>query len=289
MQVLRSLAQLTKVRIALLGALSAGMGAILQDGGALAAAASAAAGVFVLAGGACALNEYQERHLDRQMRRTASRPLAAGLVRPRHAAVLIAVLLAVGTVTLFAGCGAVPTGLGLAAALWYNAVYTPLKRRTAFAAIPGALIGAVPPAVGWTAAGGSLLCPTLWAVGLFFFLWQVPHFWLLLLHHGDDYQRAGLPSLTTRLTTAQLARTTFVWIAASAVSCLFIPMFAALHSYLLVWVLLGAGVWLVAAAVELLKLPRQALPANFGFRQMNLYAFVVVCALSLGKALASVG
>jgi len=188
-------------------------------------------------------------------------------------------------VTLFLGCGALPAGLGVAAAVWYNAVYTPLKRRTAFAAIPGALIGAVPPAVGWTAAGGSLLSPALWAIGLFFFLWQVPHFWLLLLHHGEDYQRAGLPSLTTRLTAAQLARTTFAWIVAAAVCCLLIPVYASVHSYLLVWVLLGAGLWLTAAAAELLKLPHQPLPANFGFRQMNLYAGVVVCTLLLTGAL----
>ncbi|NCO37472.1 MAG: hypothetical protein COZ06_15365 [Armatimonadetes bacterium CG_4_10_14_3_um_filter_66_18] len=285
MQLLRSLAQLTKARIAFLGALSAGMGALLRDSEALAAAATVAGGILLLACGACALNEYQERHLDRQMARTASRPLALGTVRLQHAAALIAALLGLGTVTLFLGCGALPAGLGVAAAVWYNAVYTPLKRRTAFAAIPGALIGAVPPAVGWTAAGGSLLSPALWAIGLFFFLWQVPHFWLLLLHHGEDYQRAGLPSLTTRLTAAQLARTTFAWIVAAAVCCLLIPVYASVHSYLLVWVLLGAGLWLTAAAAELLKLPHQPLPANFGFRQMNLYAGVVVCTLLLTGAL----
>ena len=86
--------------------------------------------------------------------------------------------------------------LGLITVVWYNGIYTPLKRVTAFAAIPGGVVGAIPPVIGWVSGGGDPTDARIIVVAFFFFVWQVPHFWLLLMRIGGDYERAGLPSLT---------------------------------------------------------------------------------------------
>jgi hypothetical protein len=90
--------------------------------------------------------------------------------------------------------------------LWYNGVYTFLKRKSPFAAIPGAVIGAIPPAIGWICGKGALsFDPQILALSFFFFIWQVPHFWLLLLNFGRDYEKAGFPSLTRIFNSASSA------------------------------------------------------------------------------------
>ena len=78
---------------------------------------------------------------------------------------------------------------------FYNPVYTPLKRVTAFAVIPGSMVGALPPMIGWAGAGGSLTSEIIILVAIFFFIGQIPHFWLFLLMFGDQYKLADLPSL----------------------------------------------------------------------------------------------
>jgi protoheme IX farnesyltransferase len=115
--------------------------------------------------------------------------------------------------------------VGISTFVWYNLIYTPLKKVTAFAAVPGSMVGALPPLAGWVAGGGSLTDPRALALGFFFFMGQIPHFWLLLLKLGKQYEMAKLPSLTQLLTDEQIKRLTFVWIAATAVSALALPLF----------------------------------------------------------------
>ncbi len=84
---------------------------------------------------------------------------------------------------MLTGCP-LAAALGIFTLLWYNLVYTPLKRITAFAVLPGALIGAMPPLIGWTAAGGNPLDMEIMAVAFLLFVGQMPHYWLLLLKIG---------------------------------------------------------------------------------------------------------
>jgi len=135
------------------------------------------------------------------------------------------IVAAVGLAIMFKAGGAAAALIGAAAVTWYNGVYTPLKRVSAFAVVPGALVGVAAPAIGWVSAGGSIADGRLLALCFFWLMWQVPHFSLLIMKHGAEYESAGIPTLGRVFSPAQLARVSFVWIAATAASALLIPIF----------------------------------------------------------------
>jgi protoheme IX farnesyltransferase len=242
-----------------------------------------AVGVFFLASGAGALNQYQERDIDALMARTKNRPIPSGGILPLHALYFSVILIFLGAVALFFTTGPVAPVLGLFAVLWYNGVYTHLKRKTAFAVIPGALIGAVPPAMGWIAGKGSLSDPRLLTLCLFFFMWQVPHFWLLILKHGEEYKRAGLPSLTGIFTKSQMSRIVFSWILATAVGSLLIASDGTTSPILMRLLLIGVSLWLVRVGIRLLRTGGKESDYTFAFKKINLFMFFVITLLSVDK------
>jgi protoheme IX farnesyltransferase len=267
--------ELSKVRIAVLSTLSTVTGYILAAGGLGVHAVVTFAGVFFLACGAATINQFQDRDIDARMARTRNRPIPSGRIGAAAALVAGVALVAAGTACL--SPQPVAALLGLVTVAWYNGVYTPLKRVTAFAAIPGGVVGAIPPVIGWVSGGGAAADPRIIAVAFFFFVWQVPHFWLLLLRIGGDYERAGLPSLTAVFSRRQLTRITFVWMVATAVACLMIPMFGLDAPG---WILAGfvaASVWLAWNAVVMLRTDG----AMVAFRGINVYALMVISLLSL--------
>ena len=158
-------------------------------------------GVFLLSAASSVLNQVQERTSDALMRRTAGRPLACGLLSARAGIAIGLLLGSGGLATLAAGTGPVPALLGLAALAWYLAVYTPLKRLTSLAVLAGTPCGAIPPLLGWLAAGGPFPAAQPLALALVMLLWQVPHFWLLALPDRPELRAAGfrvLPDLSDR-------------------------------------------------------------------------------------------
>jgi protoheme IX farnesyltransferase len=181
------------------------------------------AGTLLLALGVAALNQYQERHSDSMMDRTRNRPIPSGEISSKETRWAVIILLVLGTMVLGLTTTWVTTALGLITAAWYNLVYTPLKKRSAFAVIPGGVCGALPPVMGWTAAGGELLHPKIVVLSLFFFVWQIPHFWLILLKYGQEYTKAGLPSVTAIWNQKQLKGITFIWMLTTGVSALLLP------------------------------------------------------------------
>ena len=245
-------------------------------------------GVFLLAAGAAGLNQWQERALDARMRRTRGRPLPSGRLDPSWALLMCGALLLLGLYCLasLAGDVVVLLALGGLAAAWYNGVYTYLKRVTAFAVFPGALIGALPPCIGYVAGGGSLRDPTILLFASFFFIWQVPHFWLLLLIVGDEYRAAGLPTITGKFTPPQLARITFIWMLATAVSVLAFPALSP-RDYAGLWglALVMAAVWLAAKSLGILRVPvaeEAGRSYRRAFRQINVFALLVLVCLVAG-------
>jgi protoheme IX farnesyltransferase len=193
-------------------------GVMLTAAGSLLPAAGVlltAAGVFLLSAGASALNQFTERRSDALMERTAGRPLPSGRMAPPAAMGVAIVLLAAGILVLACG-GTWPVLLGTVNVILYNLIYTGLKKKTTLAIIPGALVGAVPPLIGYTAAGGAMTDIRILLFALFMFLWQMPHFWLLLIRYGEDYEKAGIRTLHPALSDKAIMRLVMAWITGSS-------------------------------------------------------------------------
>jgi|RhiMetdeSRZDD1v2_1073273.scaffolds.fasta_scaffold10195_4 heme o synthase len=154
----------------------------------------AVAGTALVAGGAAVLNQVYERDTDALMRRTRLRPLPDGRVAASDARAFGFALSAIGLVLLAARANVLAAGLALATLVIYLAVYTPMKRQTPAATLVGAVPGALPPLIGWTAAHGGVSAggAALFAI---VFLWQIPHFMAIAWLYRDDYGKAGFPML----------------------------------------------------------------------------------------------
>jgi heme o synthase len=166
------------------------------------------AGLALACGGASALNHVLDRDLDRAMRRTAARPVAADRVAPAHALDFGLALSAFSFVLLASSVNVLTALLALVGNLFYVLVYTSwLKRSTPQNIVIGGAAGAVPPLVGWAAATGNLTAPAL-SLFLIVFFWTPPHFWALALLIKRDYEAARIPMLPVvrgdRETTRQI-------------------------------------------------------------------------------------
>ena len=152
-------------------------------------------GTCMVAASASVFNQWLERDRDGQMRRTADRPLPAGRLSDRDVLNFGLATGVVGLAWLAMFAGAATAAFGLAAWLTYVAIYTPLKRLTTFNTFVGAIAGALPAAIGWSAAEGSF---SLTACGLFglVFLWQFPHFMAIAWMYRHEYQAAGFKMLS---------------------------------------------------------------------------------------------
>lgn len=151
-------------------------------------------GSWLVASGAAALNEYMERELDARMRRTQRRPLPEKRVSPRAALIFGVLISALGALELVIFVNPLTSLLSLISLGSYLFCYTPLKTRTSLSTVVGAVPGAIPPLLGWTAVRGSL-APEAWVLFLILFIWQLPHFLAIALIYRDDYARAGFPML----------------------------------------------------------------------------------------------
>lgn len=240
-------------------------------------------GILLIACGSAVINHWQERKTDALMDRTKNRPIPSGKVTPGYALKTAAILVISGSIILFLGGGLVALSLALLNLIWYNGIYTPLKRVNALAIIPGSLVGAIPPMVGWAAAGGYIFDPQIIIIAFFFFIWQIPHFWLLLLVLDKDYQQAGFPTLTQVFSHQQLSRITFIWIIATVVTGLLIPMFGIVNSFITNLSLIIAGIWLSYNSFRLLKPVKEKIYFRFAFKEINIFAIVIIVLLSLDK------
>jgi len=205
-------------------------------------------GTFFLSMGSGAFNQIQERHSDARMKRTASRPIPAGAISVSRAILFATGSALLGTALLLLTGAPLAAGIGVFTLLWYNLVYTPLKRVTAFAVLPGALIGALPPLIGWTAAGGDPKDMQIITVAFLLFVGQMPHYWLLLLKIGNEFHEAGLPVITSLFDPRQIRNLSFIWIAATGVIVLMLPATPIIQNRII------SGILILAAVLFLIRM-----------------------------------
>jgi protoheme IX farnesyltransferase len=240
-------------------------------------------GTVLVVAGANALNMYLEREIDGRARRTRNRPLPAGRLQPA-VALWIGLILGLGALPLLAFGVNLLTGLlGLLALILYVAVYTPMKQSSAGALVVGAVPGAMPPLMGWTAATGRL---DLAGISLFaiLFLWQLPHFLAITLYRGDDYHSAGYKITATEHGTLTAKMQIVLYLAAlTPVTLVMVPLGVGGPLYL--WTALVAGLAFFLVGLFGLRPAAGRRWARTLFSVSLLYLTVLMAALVIGQAM----
>lgn len=226
MKLVRSLFWVAKVPLSLLVSASALFGFVLQQAAFSGELFLTTLGVFLLSTGAASLNNIQDIEYDRHFTRTRNRPLPRGVLSKQTVFIQVLVLLTAGTFLLvWIAETILPALVGLATVVLYNGFYTPLKPKSVWAILPGAICGMLPPYIGWLSAGGPAfdLVIALWMVMLG--IWQIPHSWMILLKQRQEFfKNAGYYSVVTRYSLKQLRKITLVWVFAFASLSLMWPL-----------------------------------------------------------------
>lgn len=190
------LSELFKARLSALVLLTTGIGFHLATRGAFNGWLffHTLAGTALVAAGASALNQYLEREYDSLMTRTAQRPIPSGRLQPLHALLLGGLVAIGGLVHLSIFVNILTAFLGALTFCAYLFIYTPLKRITPLNTVIGAIPGAIPPIMGWTAARNELNAEG-WSLFAILFFWQLPHFLAIAWLYREDYARGGFAML----------------------------------------------------------------------------------------------
>ncbi|SFB59607.1 heme o synthase [Algoriphagus aquimarinus] len=194
---IKAYAELIKLRLSALVTFSAVFGYILGDRGVSfgwPGFIGLALGGFLISGASCAANEILERDLDKLMKRTQNRPLPLKLISLQEALWVTSIVAVLGVGLLWYFTNPLTTWLGVLSMVLYVFVYTPLKRVGPIAVFVGAIPGALPPLLGWTAATGAITHEALIIFGIQF-IWQFPHFWAIAWVGDEDYKAAGFKLL----------------------------------------------------------------------------------------------
>ena len=213
--------ELTKPRIAFMLLLTSAASFYIGTKGSFdfALFANAMIGIALLAFGVATLNQYIERDTDALMDRTARRPLPTGKITPMEAMVFGVLQCAVAELYLFALVNPLTAVLGLTVIIGYVFLYTPLKTRTSASTAIGAIPGAMPPLMGWTAASNEITIGA-WALFVLLFLWQFPHFLAIAWMYREQYAKAGILMLPVvepegKITARQIVLFTIMLVAVS--------------------------------------------------------------------------
>jgi len=240
-------------------------------------------GVFFLSAAASTLNQVQEREHDAVMNRTKKRPLPSGLITVNVAMMYFWGNLILGSLVLSLTGSLSALLLGLGNLVWYNFVYTYSKRMTSFSVIVGSVNGAIPPMIGWAAAGGNPLHPTIMFFAFFIFLWQMPHFWLLLIKYGEEYREAGFHTLNVKVSDALLKRIIFLWTVATSVSSMFFPYFHIMQRQYLAVVVVLLNFAIIVLFYRMLFKSGYQFSFRKAFMAINFFMLLVLVILILDR------
>jgi len=211
------------------------------------------------AAGAAALNQWWERKADAVMERTKKRPVPGGRMRPIEALIVGSTLSLFGIVYLAVACRALSAFLAAITVLIYIFAYTPLKRVSNFNTLVGAVPGALPPLIGWTAARGTIDAGA-WSLFAILFFWQLPHFFAIAWMYREDYARAGFQMISNDDRGGERSASQSVFFSILLLVIAGLPAFIGMTSqaYLAVELLLGGAFIVVAMRFLRLRTPGAA-------------------------------
>ena len=191
--------ELMKMRLSFLVAFSSAFGYALGMGGAVERVQLVMLflGIWLVSGASCAINQVLEKDYDKLMKRTESRPLPTERLSHAESLWFTTIIGLIGFLVLFQYTNWLTTGLATLSMLLYCFVYTPLKRVGPIAVFVGAIPGALPPLLGWTAATGDINHAAMIIFGIQF-IWQFPHFWAIAWVADEDYKKAGFKLLPVK-------------------------------------------------------------------------------------------
>lgn len=231
-------------------------------------------GTALIAAGTNALNQYVEREFDALMKRTRRRPLPSGLITPK-AALLYSISISVaGTLYLGLLVNWLTAFLGAFTLATYIFVYTPLKRVSTICTLIGAIPGAIPPLMGWTAARGAFGTAGWIAFGILL-LWQLPHFMAISWMYREDYGRAGFAMLSVIDGDGKAVARQAILYSLALLTLSMAPYALGMAGLLYLLIATFAGTWIVIASIMFLS-NRTAAPARRLFMSSNIYLLTMM-------------
>ncbi len=239
-------------------------------------------GTAAAAAGAAALNQWWERGVDALMRRTRTRPIPAGRMRPLQALVLGVVLSTFGVGYLAIVCNALSAALAAMTIAIYIFAYTPLKRASTANTAVGAIPGAIPPMIGWAAARGSIDAGA-WSLFAIVFLWQLPHFFAIAWMYREDYSRAGFRMISGDDRSGERSASQSVFFCILLLVMAGLPAFLGIVNFVYLGFELVLGGLFTAVAMRFLRM-RNASAARSLFIASIVYLPLLLGALVLTKS-----
>ncbi len=238
--------------------------------------------VLLVAMGVSTLNQVQEYKSDAKMTRTKNRPIASGRMTPQTGTIIAGVLIVLSMLLIYDLLGLTGVNIFMFAFIWYNAMYTPLKKKSALAVIPGAVLGVIPPAIGWLVAGHSLKELEFIAIAAYYFIWQVPHFWLLVMLFHGDYKDGGYPTAMRLFGQASLQRLTFVWLIFTIQAGIFLVWAFEVYP-VSIGIAILVGIWAFSSSFELLRSSFELKNARSVFWKINAAFLAIVILISIDE------
>ena len=239
-------------------------------------------GTAAAAAGAAALNQWWERRADALMRRTRTRPIPAGRMRPLQAFILGIALSVFGVGYLAIVCNALSAALAAITIAIYILAYTPLKRASTANTAVGAIPGAIPPMIGWAAARGSIGAGA-WSLFAIVFLWQLPHFFAIAWMYREDYSRAGFLMISSDDSSGERSASQSVFFCILLLVIAGLPAFLGIANFVYLGVELLLGGMFIAIAMRFLRM-RNASAARLLFIASIAYLPLLLAALVLTKS-----
>jgi protoheme IX farnesyltransferase len=282
--VVADLAELVKARLTLLVLLTTAVGFYLGSESPInyISLFHVVFGTAAAAAGAAALNQWWERRADALMRRTRTRPIPAGRMRPLQALALGSIISVFGIGYLASVCNWLSAVLAAITIAIYIFAYTPLKRASTANTAVGAIPGAIPPMIGWAAARGSIDAGA-WSLFAIVFLWQLPHFFAIAWMYREDYSRAGFCMISSDDRSGERSASQSVFFCILLLVIAGLPAFLGIANFVYLGAELLLGGLFTAVAMRFLRM-RTASAARSLFIASIVYLPLLLSALVLTKS-----